>query len=157
MSYAVGVAIGRFTLSDREEQAKLGAEVLFVPARHDSEPILPTVLRETWTRNAAANAGQSLSSWLRNDFFEHHRKLYENRPIYLPLSSSKRSFVAFIWIRRWTDSTLNNLLAEHLIPERKAIEGALVDLQQARKSDDKKARADAEKNYSQHKKWLEEL
>ena len=61
--------------------------------------------------------GDDLRTWLRKSFFGYHRELYENRPIYFPLSSSKRSYVAFVSIHRWQDDTLQTLLAEHLVPE----------------------------------------
>ncbi len=92
-----------------------------------------------WEKRAKDFESESLEDWLRDEFFDYHRKLYENRPIYFPLASAKKSFVAYVSIHRWTDSTLSALLAEHLIPERKAIEGALVDLQAERNSTDKKS------------------
>jgi hypothetical protein len=116
-----------------------------------------SVLLTEWKRRGPAIHKGTVEDWLRSDFFDYHRKLYENRPIYFPLSSAKKSFFAFIFIHCWTDSTLTTLLADHLIPEQKAIHGALVDLQTARNHPDKKIRAAAEKNYVQHKKWLEEL
>jgi hypothetical protein len=114
-------------------------------------------LLNAWEQHGSQFGTTSLEDWLREHFFEHHRRLYENRPIYLPLASAKRAFVAYISIHRWANSTLSTLLSDYLIPERKHLEGALVDLQSARNSPDKKTKANAEKRYVQYRKWLEEL
>ncbi|QDE82497.1 type II restriction endonuclease [Myxococcus xanthus] len=165
LSYAVGCAFGRFgadasgVLSEAPLHA-LKNGVLYISARNEGDSLDSRAcddMMRHWTKHAALANSESVREWLRDEFFTHHRELYENRPIYLPLASAKRSFTAFVFIHRWNDSTLSTLLADHLIPERKAIEGALVDLQSARSNPDKKVRAMADKNYVQHKKWLEEL
>jgi hypothetical protein len=96
-------------------------------------------------------------AWLQEEYFLHHRERFEGLPCVWPLSSSKRSFVAYVSIHSWTDYTLSALLADHLTPERRGIEGELADLAVERQSADKKTRSEAEKKYAQHKKWLEEL
>ncbi len=83
--------------------------------------------------------------------------MYENRPIYFPLSSAKKAFVAFVSIHRWTAATLNHLLAEHLYPAKKRLEGELADLRAARDGADKKASKAADKRFGEVTKWLEEL
>ncbi len=113
--------------------------------------------RAAWQEHFGQLRQESMSTWMREKFFAHHRSVYENRPIYFPLASAKRSFVAFISIHCWTDSTLSILLADHLLPERKALEGSLVDLQVDRNSAEKKTRVTAERRYIQCKKQLEEL
>ena len=70
------------------------------------------------------------------------------RPIYFPLSSQKKNFVAFISIHRWQDDTLQTLLADYLIPELSQIEGELNDLLEARNQSDKKSQNKAEERYS---------
>jgi hypothetical protein len=90
-------------------------------------------VREVWQeRGASGGEGAVLRSYLRKSFFDYHKRLYENRPIYLPLSSAKRSFIAFVLIHRWQDETLNDLLADYLIPARRRFEGELEDLRTAR-------------------------
>ena len=101
--------------------------------------------------------GAELRDWLRADFFKHHKALYENRPIWLPLSSAKKSFVAWVSIHRWADDTLDVLRADHLIPARTALQGELADIQAARARAEGKARAAAEKRYDELRKWLDEL
>jgi hypothetical protein len=58
--------------------------------------------------------------------------MYESRPIYFPLSSAKKNFVALVSIHRWQDNTLQTLLADYLLPELNTIEGELSDLIDAR-------------------------
>ena len=50
--------------------------------------------------------GDDLRTYLQRSFFDYHKRLYENRPIYFPLSSAKKSYVAFVSIHRWQDDTL---------------------------------------------------
>jgi hypothetical protein len=83
--------------------------------------------------------------------------MYENRPIYFPLSSAKRTFVAYVSIHRWTEATLRALLAEHLQPALARLEGELADLREARESTDKKSAREAEGRYAQVAKWKAEL
>lgn len=117
-------------------------------------------IEDSWSEyGAAITAGKkiSLRDWLRKDFFGYHKKLYENRPIYFPLSSDDRSFVAYVSIHRWADNTLQTLLASHLHPAREKLEGEIHDLNAARVSSDKKQQAQAEKQYAKSQKLLEEL
>jgi predicted RNA-binding protein YlxR (DUF448 family) len=108
---------------------------------------------------------------LQRSFFDWHKRLYENRPIYFPLSSTKRSYVAFVSIHRfarswgdggkwgdggrWGDSALNVLLADHLLPERRRLEGELDDIRKARA--EAKGRGKAERRFAEVSKLLEEL
>ena len=163
MSYAFGMAMGRFDshgegLRSSFYSVDLSANgIVWISGRSGLEVETNQRLRDEWARSPCISSATTLEDWLRTEFFEHHRKLYENRPIYFPIASAKKSFVAYISIHRWTDSTLSTLLADYLIPERKALEGAIVDLQSGRNSPDKKTKATAEKRYIQHKKWLEEI
>jgi hypothetical protein len=99
--------------------------------------------------------GGDLSAYLRKSFFDYHKKSYENRPIYFPLSSAKKNFVAFISIHRWQDDTLNIFLADHLVPAKRRIEGELEDLRIARASGTNRGKA--ERRYTEVQKLLEEL
>jgi hypothetical protein len=49
------------------------------------------------------------------------------------------------------------LLSDHLVPERKALEGALADLRAERASGDKKSRPETDRQFNEQSKWLEEL
>lgn len=161
LSFEVGKCLGRFhnPLSPSDEApSSLTNGILFISPRGEADSIMAPQLESlasAWKLRGSADL--SLRDWFREDFFDFHRSLYENRPIYFPLASAKKSFVAYISIHHWVDSTLSTLLADYLIPERKALEGAIVDLQSERNGQDKKTRASAEKRYVQYKRWLEEL
>ncbi len=101
--------------------------------------------------------GTSLRAYLLKNFFELHRKMYENRPIHWPLASDKKTFVAWITIHRWHALTLRNLLANHLHPLKQRLEGQLVDLRAARHGTDVKTTRAAEKQLPKLEKLLAEL
>ena len=84
-------------------------------------------------------------------------KQYESRPIHWPLSSEKRTFVAWVTIHRWDASTLRVLLADHLQPALNTIEGELRDVRAARDGADKAAARAAEKRLDKLQKAREEL
>jgi hypothetical protein len=83
--------------------------------------------------------------------------MYENRPIHWPLSSEKKTFVAWINIHRWNADTLRVLLADHLHPTLARLDGEIDDLRAARDGADKKAARGAEKRFDSVKKWRDEL
>ncbi len=168
LSFAIGVAVGRFGANSEGILTKapvtaLPHGILYLSDatdEHDglalpaSEPI-----HDAWAAHGAdVDDKRTLKEYLRDRFFpDVHRKMYENRPIYFPLSSAKRTFVAYVSIHRWTFSTLTALLAEHLYPERKRLLGQKADLGTARDSADKKAVRAAEKQLESIADWLEEL
>ncbi len=164
LSFQVGVAIGRFGEKGEGVQAEASPDalshgLLFVGPADFADSLSQHAcesLQAEWTSFDGA-AGKSLRDWLRADFFSIHREIYENRPIYFPLASSKRAFVAYISIHRWTAPTLANLLSEYLIPTRKALEGSLADLRTSRATADKKSRSENDRLFTQQSKWLEEL
>ena len=114
----------------------LPAGILYVSAASEQDSLSGVAcasLHSAWAEHGnAAGEGDDLRTYLRNGFFKRHKVVYENRPIYFPLSSAKRSFVAWVSIHRWTAQTLSNLLAEHLHPEKRRLEGELEDLRNAR-------------------------
>ncbi|KAA0574316.1 BREX-6 system adenine-specific DNA-methyltransferase PglX [Azospirillum sp. Sh1] len=166
VSFAVGVALGRFGaggegILDAAPADALPHGILFLappPATDSLADPATAGLRAAWREHGGAvKPGAELRDWLRADFFKHHKALYENRPIWLPLSSAKKSFVAWVSIHRWADDTLDVLRADHLIPARTALQGELADVQAARARAEGKARATAEKRYDELRKWLDEL
>ena len=169
VSFAIGVALGRFGANgegilDTAPSDALPTGILFIgPSEHypDSlkHPAVAPLLAAWDEHQYAILAGkkQSLRDWLRKDFFAHHKNLYENRPIYFPVSSEKRSFVAWISIHRWADNTLQILLADHLHRTLQQLDGEIKDLNEVRASSDKKTAAAAEKQYAPLKKLREEL
>jgi hypothetical protein len=166
LSFAVGLALGRFGaegqgILDKAPDFALPAGILFVsPERGDSLDHPSCVrLHHEWRTStaviAARGQGDDLSTYLRKSFFSEHKQRYESRPIYFPLSSSKKTFVAFISIHRWQDDTLNILLADHLVPTKRRLDGELDDLRTARASGTNKGKA--EKRFAEVQKLLEEL
>jgi hypothetical protein len=167
VSFALGVALGRF---DARGKGVLGADanrglahgILFLSIdesggeRSGIGDDRCAELRQAWEDRPLAPG--ALSKYLRTQFFDFHKKLYENRPIYFPLSSAKKSFVAFISVHRWQADTLSALLADHLMPAKKHLEGELDDLRTVKASHVGGAnRAGAEKRFVEVQKLLEEL
>lgn len=175
LSYALGVALGRFggagegILDPLNKTASLAhalpAGILFLDNTLDSEdlrdglghPAARPLLDAFAAYGPAIAPGGSLRGYLAKNFFELHRKMYENRPIYWPLSSPDRGFVAWVSIHRWDADTLRVLLADHLHPTAARIDGALADLRAARDGADKKASRAAEKRVTTFQKAREEL
>ncbi|ACC80911.1 BREX-6 system adenine-specific DNA-methyltransferase PglX [Nostoc punctiforme] len=154
VSYAIGVALGRFGTN--------GEGILYLSAYSEKDSLEhPSCkpIQETWHEYGSIIAkGTQLRKWLRLSFFKDvHLGMYESRPIYFPLSSQRKNFVAFISIHRWADNTLQTLLADYLIPELSQLEGELNDLTTARHQGDKKTQAKAEEHYSEVQKLHEEL
>lgn len=100
----------------------------------------------------------ALRDYLRESFFkDDHLKRYEKRPIYFPLTSSKKSFVAWCAIHRWTNDTLPTLLADYLQPESKRLAGELADLGSARLSGDRASQAKAQSRFDEVQELRQEL
>ena len=148
-------------LPEREkgEQEGLPHGILYLSAysgdRPDSQDSLhhPACqpLHQAWAEHGGAIApGKPLRDWLRLSFFKDvHLGMYDQRPIYFPLSSEKKHFVAFIAIHRWQDSTLTDLLAEYLIDDQKSLDGEIADLLGTKAQGDAKTQAIAEKRYTE--------
>jgi hypothetical protein len=173
LSYALGVALGRFG------PAGTG---LLDPATDDLSHALPdglcfldgsldptdardslghpaaAPLHAAWAEHGEGIAATDLRTWLRLSFFKDvHKPMYEGRPIHFPLSSAKKTFVAWVTIHRWGPETLRRLLAEHLHPARSRLEGELTDLRSTRDGGDPKAARAAEQRFAKVIKWHEEL
>jgi hypothetical protein len=171
VSFAIGVALGRFGkngegILDSAPPDALPAGILFVgPSEHLEDSLAhPALVRaltgpdgERIRVPASKGKATELRDYLRKDFFAYHKALYENRPITFPLSSEKKSFVAWVSIHRWTNDTLQSLLADHLHPNLRKLDGEIADLNAARSSSDKKTARDADKRYATLKKLRDEL
>ncbi len=184
LSFALGVALSRFAPVDDHGQPTtsnqpgildpsiadlshaLPAGILFLDGsleendqRDDLGQAAAAPLLQAWPRYGSAIApNRSLRDWLRLDFFKDvHKGMYENRPIHWPLSSSGKTFVAWVNIHRMDDRTLKVLIADHLIPARSRIDGELDDLRQVRDSEDRKAARAADSLIGKLSRWREEL
>ncbi|MEH1791392.1 BREX-6 system adenine-specific DNA-methyltransferase PglX [Nostoc sp.] len=167
VSYAIGVALGRFGANgegilNQVPTTALSHGILYLSAYSEKDSLeQPSCkpIQETWHEYGSIIAkGTQLRKWLRLSFFkEVHLGMYESRPIYFPLSSPRKNFVAFVSIHGWADNTLQTLLADYLIPELSQLEGELNDLTTARHQGDKKTQTKAEERYSEVQKLHEEF
>lgn len=171
LSFAIGIALGRFDADGEGILAQapgsaLPTGILFLSAASEqdslSHPAATPILSAWADYGAAIQAGEKkqldLRSYLQHRFFgDVHRKMYENRPIYFPLSSEKRNFVAHVSIHRWNVNTLRALLAEHLHPALTRLQGELADLQASREGADKATVRDADKRHGEATKLQAEL
>jgi hypothetical protein len=167
LSFEIGVALARFGANgegvlETASNAALPAGILFVgpsDAYPDSftHPSLAPLLTAWDAYVPPEGRKPALRDWLRRDFFAYHKALYENRPIYFPLSSEKKTFVAWLSIHRWTDATLTTLLADHLRPVLRQLAGEIADVNAARASSDKKTALGAEKQYEKARRLHDEL
>jgi hypothetical protein len=163
LSFAIGVAQGRFSADGdgvlaTAPTSALPQGILFVSCDgNDSlDQAASKTIHEAWNQHGSVlGDGGDLRSYLRKSFFDFHKKFYEGRPIYLPLSSAKKSFVALVSIHRWADDTLSVLIADHLVPIKRRLDGELDDLRVAKASGGNKAKA--EKRFTEVQKLLEEL
>ena len=183
VSFAVGMALGRFGANgegilDRAPETALPHGILLLGEEGRDSLAHPACapLHEAWKEHGAAiGDGDDLRTYLKRSFFDYHKKLYENRPIYFPISSAKKSYVGFVSIHRFArtwgdggkfgdgtrfgDTALNVLLADHLVPERRRLEGELDDIRKARSSAaaEARSRGKTEKRLAEVSKLLEEL
>lgn len=174
LSFALGVALGRFgadgqgildPLQDSLDHA-LPAGILFLDGTLDADEEgdglshpAAAMLRANWVKyGAEIKKNRSLRQWLSLDFFKDvHKGMYENRPIHWPLSSAKKTFVAWVNIHRMNDRTLTVLLADHLHQTLTRLDGELNDLTATRSSSDRKAAREADDRYADVKAWRDEL
>jgi len=174
LSYALGVALGRFGPNGEgildplkaDHRHALPAGILFLDGSletndlrdglgHDAAKPLHAACGE---HGRAIDERSGLRDYLRTKFFEDvHRKMYESRPIHWPLSSKERTFVAWVTIHRWNEGTLRVLLADHLAEALKRLDGEIADLRAVRDGADKKKAREAEKRFAKVQKWREEL
>ncbi len=176
VSFALGVALGRFEPAGQvgildPQTADLAHTlphgILFLDGTLASDATsdglghsASTLLHTAWSEHAAAidSKRKHLRDYLRCDFFaDVHRAMYENRPIHWPLSSSKKTFVAWINIHRWHASTLRYLLAEHLQPTKQRLDGEVADLRKVHDGADVKAARVADKRLTQVSAARDEL
>jgi hypothetical protein len=169
VSFSIGISLGRFGANGEGIQtdppkSSLPAGILYISPSETLNDSLnhpaASPIRAAWAEHSAAileGQRQDLRDWLRKEFFAHHKPLYENRPIYFPLSSRERNFVAFVSIHRWADNTLQVLLSSHLKKNLSQLDGEIHDLNKARAASNKQDSSTAEKQYARTKKLRDEL
>lgn len=164
LSFALGVGFGRFgsngegVIQSPVDKVPLNfpAGICFLDGTLEVNCLDDSLGHEAaaflWTKwtdlHLSVDATSDLRTWLRTKYFSNvHKDMYENRPIYFPLSSEKKRFVAYVSIHSWSEGTLRFLLAEHLYPTLSRIDGELSDLRESRQSADKESLRDAERMY----------
>ena len=167
ISFAIGIALGRFGpngegILDKAPKTALPHGILYLSNYTDADSLdhpAAQPIKDAWAEHGDAIAKNAdLKPWLMEKFFKDvHLGMYEKRPIYFPLSSKKKNFVAFAGIHRWTDAALQTLLADHLVPEQNRLDGELNDLLESRRQGDRKSQSQAENRYAQVKALHEEL
>jgi len=178
LSFGLGVALGRFgengegildpTTDDLSNALPDGILFLSVVPGHPAHDLPRTknntldhpacaLLRNAWDEHGHATNNPDLLTWLRNDFLHLHLAMYENKPIHWPLSSTKKSFVAWVNIHRMSADTLRTLLADEVLPEQKRLRGIINDLEKTRQAGTPEQRNDAEELFGKLTNWAEEL
>src|SRR5690606_17947077 len=110
LSFALGVALGRFGANgegilETSPDSALPHGILFLSEASDDDSLAhpaAKVIVDAWeTHGPAIDPKRSLKEYLQAKFFpDVHRKMYENRPVHFPLSSERKSFVAYVSIHR---------------------------------------------------------
>jgi hypothetical protein len=112
--------------------------------------------RTHWT--SAQLAKKSLNQWIRTAAFDMHASIYQKRPIYFPLISSKKNFFLWVNIHKWNDGTLNSILANYLNPDRSLLEHRIKRLREERHAAEDSRQINAmEREIADLDKLLEEL
>jgi hypothetical protein len=160
ISHALGIALGRFEEGGGIASTGGGGVPDGILLLGPESPALNhgecSALRSAWEESGVEIAPkEDLAGYLRKSFFPEHRSLYEGRPIHLPLSSAKRAYVAYVCIHSLRSDTLSVLLAEHLMPEKRRVEGELADIREARQAG--RSKGATEKRFTEVQKLLEEL
>jgi hypothetical protein len=173
LSYGVGVALGRFVRAGEKANESgyddpsdsgalnagtLNAGILYLSSegRDSLEDPACHGLSALWKIHGGQVRGVTdLRSYLRERFFSYHKRVYENRPIYFPLASSKKHFLAFVSIHRWSSTTLDTLIQVYLLPARERIEGELFEIRQS--TDTFKDSSDRKRREVELSRLLEEL
>ena len=173
VSFAVGGALGRFGAngegildpSTADLSSALPDGILFLNGSLTDEDTSDSlghqaarIILDKWAEyGRAIDARRSLRTWLREKFFaDVHKGMYENRPIHWPLSSAKKTFVAWVNIHRWNDQTLR-VIQGYLEDALRQLDGEINDLTTGRNSSDRKQAREAEQRYDDVKAWRDEL
>lgn len=174
ISFAIGCAVGRFGLNyqgilnpeGNDLSHALPAGILFLDGSLDDNDLSDCLghaaakcIHAKWAEFGSLIAPKaSLRDWLRDKFFSDvHKPMYENRPIHWPVSSSKKTYVALVNIHRMNKQSLRVLIADHLDPVLRRLDGQLSDLKEARRFNDKKTVRDAEDRYATLQRQQAEL
>ena len=181
VSYAIGCIFGRYSLD------KPGLQFAGGPDDGRKVPAVLPLSEETYSKDDAAEQvqqflkdaygekyyaenlrfleaglGKDLRSYLCNDFYADHLKIYQKRPIYWLFQSPKGSFKALIYLHRYVPGRAADVLALcrelearlELSSQQSAVSGQLS------KAEQRKAEKEAEKArtaFTEIKTWEKEV
>ena len=78
--------------------------------------------------------GKSLEEYLVKDFWNGHKKMYQNRPIYWLFSSKKGAFQVLVYMHRMNPYTVEKIRTKYLLPYIEYLKGK-IDEDEARSAD----------------------
>ncbi|WP_156825313.1 hypothetical protein [Leptospira yanagawae] len=110
-------------------------EVLVYKLRKEKADEVWNEMEITFLQDCGEVATDPKKNWswfFRESFFALHLSKYENRPIYFPLSSSKKNFVFYFNIHTWNPGTFSFILSDFLNPDLKSMKARLASLQDAK-------------------------
>lgn len=121
VSYAVGLALGRFT-RDGIQPAALGFAVLEAGHPCDLAMLVERILRRILgledTARVLQGVGMPLRRFLERDFFQkHHVPMYRRRPVYWRLMSHDGGLGVYVFHERMNAKTLRAILEGYVEPK----------------------------------------
>ena len=164
LSYAVGCAMGRYSLDEPGLIYAHAGNVGFDKNRYKTFPadldgIIPVLDRDWFSDDMAqrfeeflttsfgktylrenlqfveAALDKSVRDFFAKDFFNDHVKRYKKRPIYWLFSSGKlKAFQCLVYLHRYNAGTLSRMRTEYLVPLQAKITGRLERLESERKT-----------------------
>ena len=133
ISYAVGCLFGRYSISPHLnihncliitekpifENDVVTQFVKFVETAFGAEYLEKNLqfIAESLKTRYHGTAREILRSYFMRDFFKHHCKMYQKRPIYWLFESGKKNaFKALCYLHSWTNDTIGSIRIDYLHP-----------------------------------------
>ncbi len=95
-----------------------------------------TIIDVLGSKNYASNLnyienclGKSLEDYMAKDFWNDHKKMYQNRPIYWLFSSKKGAFKVVAYMHRMTKYTVEQIRQKYLLPYIDKLKGQAEEIQ----------------------------
>ena len=180
VSYAIGCIFGRYSLD------KPGLQFAGGPDDGREVPAVLPLSEETYSKDDAAELvqqflkdaygekyyaenlhfleaglGKDLRSYLCNDFYADHLKIYQKRPIYWLFQSPKGSFKALIYLHRYVPGRGADVLALcRELEARLDVRSQTADVRNLSKAEQRKAEKETEKAraaFTEIKTWEKEV
>ena len=98
-----------------------------------------------------------LRDWIDRDFWKYHYQLYRKRPVYWPLQSPKKKFIAWVFHERFSKDTLFRVRDLFVQVKINWLNGRINDLKPKSASSDTRERRAAEKEISRLSDVLDDV